>query len=110
MSKETIIDEVSKFANRNLLTRALGRTKQNEFDIELTLFVTNIEEFNNTDWLKFLPKYTLVTSNFSRDDVTPIYLQLIFSDGIELGLNIKPIFSKKNFLNDLKNELILDKD
>lgn len=110
MSKATIFTALQNFSSRDSRVRAFGQTDTNEFDLSITLFVTQLSLFSNTTWLDFLPAYELVDSRLSEDATIPSYLQFKFEDGIELALVIAPVFAKNSYLSSPENKIIADKD
>lgn len=110
MSKETVFSALQTFSSRDSRVRAFGQTDTNQFDLSITLFVTQMMLFNNTTWLEFLPPYELVETRIANDATTPSFLRLKFEGNVEVTLVVAPVFTKASFLLSPANKIIADKD
>ncbi|CAH0417221.1 hypothetical protein KAR50_07970 [Periweissella fabaria] len=110
MSKESVFSALQSFSSRDSRVRAFGQTATNEFDLSITLFVTQMSLFNNITWLEFLPPFELIETRLTNDATTPSLIRLKFDGNIEVALVVAPVFTKASFLLSPENKIIADKD
>lgn len=110
MSKETIFESLKTFATRDSRVRAIGTTTTAAVDLDVTLFVTQMSLFKNTDWLNFLGDFKFTETKLSQEDTEPAHLKMLFADGTETILHIAPTFEKRFFAKNAHNQILADKD
>lgn len=110
MSKETIFESLKTFATRDSRVRAIGTTTTAAVDLDVTLFVTQMSLFKNTDWLNFLGDFKFTETKLSQEDTEPAHLKMLFADGTETILHIAPTFEKRFFAKNSHNQILADKD
>ncbi|QBO36761.1 hypothetical protein EQG49_09965 [Periweissella cryptocerci] len=110
MSKETVFENLKNFVTRDSRVRAIGTTTTAAVDLDVTLFVTQMSLFKNTDWLNFLGDYKFTETKLSQEDTEPAHLKMLFDDGTEVVLHIAPTFEKRFFVKNAHNQILADKD